>query len=57
MNMINHMVYGTYSLEPNNSSSVEIFVFKFFFMDLKLVTPNPMDVAPPVWLWISLCIA
>ena len=39
--MINHKLYCRYSLDPNNSASVELLVCVFFLWVYNRVFPNP----------------
>ena len=48
-----NIFYGTYSIAPTSSDYIELFMFNFCLLDLQWVTPNPMDISPPVWLFIS----
>ena len=49
------MLYGRYFFTPTTSYSVELFIFKFSFMDLQCMSPKPNDMQPPVWLLLSGC--
>jgi len=56
-NMTAWILYGTYSLVPTSSDSVELFVFSFCLPDLQCKAPHPMDIIPLVCPFISGCTA
>lgn len=56
MNLFVHTLHGKKSLAPTISVSVELLVFNFYFVDLLLITPGPIEVNPPVCHRISLCV-
>ena len=55
MNIMNHILYGTYSPIPTNSDYVDIFTFIFCFEYFPCIIPYPIDIVPPVCHLILLC--
>ena len=55
MKYLVHRICGIASSAPIRSSSVELFVFSFWFLDILIFNPRPMEMAAPVCLRISSC--
>ena len=56
INTINHKWYGIYSLTPNSSVSVKIVTLILFFDSFLRMMPQPVDIAPPMWIFVFLCL-
>ena len=50
-----HILYGSSSLTPTNSASVDIVLFSFFLLDFQCTIPYPNYMQPPMWLFRSGC--
>ena len=49
------MLYGRLSITPTTSTSVDLFVFIFFLLELQFTKPYPNYILMPVWLFRSGC--
>ena len=52
---IPHIKLGKKFLSAPDSALVELLVFSFCFKDFFTTEPHPKDMAPPMWLFMSLC--
>ena len=55
MNIMKHILYGTYLQIPTNLDSVELFTFIFSFEAFPCIITYPIDIAPPVCPILLLC--
>ena len=50
-----HNIWGIRSSTQTSSDLVELFLFSFCLLDAEYRAPCPIDIIPPVWLFVSWC--